>query len=158
MLARHDFPVMTPTAPAGQRRLLALTPVDLLVANFQRWYSRARTRSAVLALSPRLRADIGLDQANIDAAIAKAVDDAHEQRLLTKRLARARRQAVQRTRRDLLALDDRELDDIGIARRDIDRIARATKIDMAEIIAANPYAFRDTGARAANDVRHEAVA
>lgn len=167
MPTRYSHHAMTQPAPAmgswvpgtpGQRPLLTLGPVDLLVEHFQRWFSRVRTRSAILAMSPRQRADIGVNDANIDDVITKAVDEAHELRMATKRLARARRLAVQRNRRELLALDDRELDDIGIGRCDIDRIAHATRVDMADVIAASPYAIRTTKPRAANDLRQEAVA
>lgn len=36
----------------------------------------------------------------------------------------ARRAAYRETRRQLLSLSDRELDDLGVARWDIDRVAR----------------------------------
>lgn len=42
------------------------------------------------------------------------------------RLALARRALYRETRRELEALDDRELNDIGLTRYDIDRIARQT--------------------------------
>ena len=109
-------------------------------------------------MTARQRDDIGLAHGDLNAVIAGAVDLSREQRLLRKRLARARRQVVQTTRRELMALDDRELDDIGVGRCDIERIAYAAQAYVTAVPAANPTTAVTIDPQAANDLRHKAVA
>ncbi|MHA1565206.1 MAG: DUF1127 domain-containing protein [Alphaproteobacteria bacterium] len=171
MLAhQHQYPTPQPALAADYRvaqgsGLAPLTAeaflglrLDLLAEHCIRWFSRRRTRAAVLALTAAQRDDAGLSEANFDAVIADAVDMCREQRLLDKRLARARRLVVQRTRRELMALDDRELDDIGVGRCDIERIAYAAQANVTVVPAANPTTTVTVDPRAANDLAHKAVA
>jgi len=170
MLAHpHQFTTSQSTLTAGHRRVqgpllphtgqafLALR-FDLLAEHCIRWFLRRRTRATILALTSRQRDDAGISEANLDLVVAEAVDLSREQRLSDKALTRARRLSVQRTRRELMALTDRELNDIGVGRGDIDRIARSTLASVTVVPAANPATAVAADPRAANDLAQKAVA
>ncbi len=143
--------------PLTAQAFLAMR-VDLLAEHCIRWFLRRRTRATILALTSRQRDDAGISAANLDSVIAAAVDLSREQRLSDKALTRARRLAAQRTRRELMALTDRELNDIGVGRGDIDRIAHAAQARVTVVPAANPATAIAADPRAANDLAQKAVA
>ncbi len=143
--------------PLPQFMLSILAGVDFLIEQYRCWLARRRTRAIFAAMSPRGRADIGIDAGNIDQVVADAVTTAAQQRSQARRLARAQHLAYQRTRRELMALDDRELQDIGIGRGDIERLARDARLNVAEAIVANPETTPAANPSAANDGPREAA-
>jgi uncharacterized protein YjiS (DUF1127 family) len=105
---------------------------------------RIRTRQRILAaLGPRggrLLEDIGLSPTMLSERAAAIVAEKRSRREENKMWREIERQV----RRELMAYSDRELDDLGISRVDIPRIARSHKsslIDSARVramIAAGP--------------------
>jgi uncharacterized protein YjiS (DUF1127 family) len=105
----------------------------VLVRGLVRWNQRLATREALDACSDRTLADIGIAREHI-TLVAKGVDhrdaDALVQYGWRPRLVTALqhlgfpRPEERRVRRELEAYSDRELNEIGIDRGDIGRIAR----------------------------------
>jgi uncharacterized protein YjiS (DUF1127 family) len=105
-----------------------------MVSWLKRWNERARTREALMACSDRTLADVGIAREHI-AAVAKGVDHrdpvALAQQGWRPRLAAAfyqfgfTRPEERRVVRELSAYSDDDLNDLGIRRSDIPRIARA---------------------------------
>jgi uncharacterized protein YjiS (DUF1127 family) len=89
-----------------------------------RWYRQAATRSALMACSDRVLADIGIEREDI-SAIARASAGRSRSETVNWRDALSRRLEGRRVYRELMAYSDRELDELGIGRGEIDRIARA---------------------------------
>jgi uncharacterized protein YjiS (DUF1127 family) len=93
-----------------------------------RWYRQVATRSALMACSDRVLADIGIERENIPA-IARASSGRGGGQVFDWRDALARRLERMRQRRrvyrELMAYSDSELDELGIGRGDIPGIARS---------------------------------
>jgi uncharacterized protein YjiS (DUF1127 family) len=93
-----------------------------------RWYRQAATRSALMACSDRVLADVGIEREDIPA-IARASAGRSRSETVNWRDALSRRlegiRQRRRVYRELMAYSDRELDELGIGRGDIDRITRA---------------------------------
>ena len=94
-----------------------------------RWYRQVATRSALMACSDRVLADIGIERENIPAVARASGGRAGSQIFnwrdaLARRLERARQR--RRVYRELMAYSDSELDELGIGRGDIRGIARST--------------------------------
>ena len=93
-----------------------------------RWYREAATRNALTACSDRVLADIGIEREDIPA-IARAsagrftAGPVNWRDRLTQRLEKVRRR--RRIYRELMAYSDSELDELGIGRGDVARVARA---------------------------------
>jgi uncharacterized protein YjiS (DUF1127 family) len=110
-----------------------------LRARLGRWQERRRTSDALMRCSDRALADIGIEREHIPL-IAKGIDPSrHEPAVAAKwrwlAAARARLDAAgaarrerRRVYRELMAYQDRELDDLGVRRADIRRIARAAPV------------------------------
>ena len=108
-------------------------------ARLVRWQEQRRTADALARRSDRVLADIGIEREHIDL-VARGIDPrAHETRL--ERLgrwwasarvrlepARAARRERRRIYRELMAYNDRELDDLGVRRLDIPGIARGEAV------------------------------
>lgn len=104
-------------------------------ARLTRWQERRRTHDALTHCSDRVLADIGIEREHIPL-IAKGIDPArHEPRIEALwrwwAMARARLDAARAARRErvqvyreLMSYRDHELDDLGVRRPDITRIAR----------------------------------
>jgi uncharacterized protein YjiS (DUF1127 family) len=104
-------------------------------AQLARWQERHETQEALMRCSDRLLADIGIEREDIPL-VAKGLDPAqHETRIeaLRRRWATARdrlkaareaRRERLRVFRELMSYQDHELDDLGVRRPDIARIAR----------------------------------
>jgi uncharacterized protein YjiS (DUF1127 family) len=92
-----------------------------------RWYRQAATRSALMACSDRVLADIGIERENIPA-VARASTGGFRPEIvnwrdaLTQLLEKARQR--RRIYHELMAYSDSELDELGIRRGDVARIAR----------------------------------
>jgi len=109
---------------------------DALIARVHRWHCERQTRDALMNASDRVLADIGIEREDIPL-IARGIEPGtHRPRegalarrwyTLLSRVddARAARRERRRIERELEAYSDRELDDIGIHRRDISIIARS---------------------------------
>jgi uncharacterized protein YjiS (DUF1127 family) len=120
-------------ADAGAERLTAvLGGIRRLVSAagevVARWNREAATRSALMACSDRVLADIGIERDDTPA-IARAsigrfrAEPVNWRDVLTQRLKKARlRRCIYQ---ELMAYSDRELDELGLGRRDISEIARA---------------------------------
>jgi uncharacterized protein YjiS (DUF1127 family) len=99
-----------------------LTGLNLLISKIRRANSRRKTLSALSALSDRNLADIGLHRSGIEA---KAIETSETQvpavNGLWNRIARRAREERDRRRtvRDLLAMEDRLLADIGFERSQV---------------------------------------
>ena len=94
-----------------------------------RWHRQAATRNALMACSDRVLADIGVERDDIPAIASASTgrfrtEPVNWRDVLTQRLEKARRR--RRIYQELMAYSDRELDELGIGRRDIPEIARAT--------------------------------
>ena len=126
---RMQAQYMRRTLIAGGSKFTDLTGLNLLIARARRGYSRRATLSALAKLSDRNLADIGLHRSSIEA---KAIETAREQvpavdGLWTRVVRRWNvERDRQRTVRDLLALDDRLLSDIGFERSQVWDYAEAT--------------------------------
>ena len=117
---------------AGRGLAGMLRPVR---ARLARWQERRETYDALIGCSDRVLADIGIAREDIPL-IAKGIDPTkHEPRIEALRrwwatarirLAAAREARRRRLRvyRELMAYRDHELDDLGVRRPDITRIAR----------------------------------
>jgi uncharacterized protein YjiS (DUF1127 family) len=97
-------------------------------ATIGRWYRQAATRSALMACSDRVLADIGIEREDIPA-IAKASIGGSRSETVNWRDAWTRHFESGRQRRriyrELMAYSDSELDELGIGRGDIPAIARS---------------------------------
>jgi uncharacterized protein YjiS (DUF1127 family) len=131
---------------AGAARAVGLAPVwtaveRSLVARLRRAHHRRRTLDMLSALSARELADIGLMPGEIEAAAAKAaalaVPVAPLRFAPVRRLRRAHRRHA--TIRELQRLPDHVLDDIGLARHEIE-----AKVDsiMAESDGVAPTTIK----------------
>ena len=94
-----------------------------------RWYRRAATRSALMACSDRVLADIGIAREDIPAIALASTGGSRPDAVnwrdgLARRLEGARQR--RRVYRELMAYSDRELDELGIGRGEIPGIARST--------------------------------
>jgi uncharacterized protein YjiS (DUF1127 family) len=110
-----------------------------LRARLALWQGRRRTYEALTHCSDRVLADIGIEREHIPL-IAKGIDPSrHVGRVhlpgrwwssARARLeaARAARQERRRIWRELMAYQDRELDELGVRRADIPAIARAEPV------------------------------
>lgn len=122
-----------PAAASADTATAAFDGIGRLVSaaaeTIARWHRQAATRSALTACSDRVLADIGIERDDIPA-IARAstgrsrTAPVNWRDALTQRLEKARQR--RRIYRELMAYSDRELDELGIGRRDIPGIARAT--------------------------------
>jgi uncharacterized protein YjiS (DUF1127 family) len=115
---------------AGIGRGLSLL-ADLVLARILRWHRERTTRDALLALSDHVLRDIGIARADIPT-LARGLDPAQgrppESALGRWLEARSeRRQAL----RELMAYSDRELDQLGVRRRDIPALLRAPALPHA---------------------------
>jgi uncharacterized protein YjiS (DUF1127 family) len=128
-LERHLANARVIVAAAGRGIALSLR---VLGARFARWRRQRHTYDALMRCSDRVLADIGIEREDIPL-IAKGIDprEYHGRaprgwwREVGKRLdaaSRARRE-WRRLYRELMAYNDRELDDLGIRRSDISAIA-----------------------------------
>lgn len=102
--------------------------VSAAAGTIARWYRQAATRRALMACSDRVLADIGIERDDIPAMAGSssgsfAAGPVNWRDTLTQRLETARRR--RRIYRELMAYSDRDLDELGIRRRDISGIARA---------------------------------
>ena len=100
-----------------------------LAAHLARWRQRRATRAALMACSDRILADVGIERELIPL-IARGVDPrVHVARGVQLRRRWAAGLALWRERqriiRELMAYSDRELDELGVRRRDIPDLARA---------------------------------
>jgi uncharacterized protein YjiS (DUF1127 family) len=108
-----------------------------LRARLARWQERRRTYDALMRCSDRVLADIGIERAQIPE-IARAIDPSRSAAVpASRRLAAARarlaaareaRREQRRVYRELMAYQDRELDELGVRRADIRRIARGAPV------------------------------
>lgn len=116
-------------------------PFRALGARVAGWQQQRATREALSGCSDRVLADIGIARDDIPL-LARGVDPRaesgvtpwwHGWRELPARIAAARRERRhwRRVRRELMAYDDRELDEIGIRRADIPVIARGRALAPA---------------------------
>ena len=93
-----------------------------------RWYRQAATRGALMACNDRVLADIGIEREDIPAIARASTGGSRAEALnwrdaLTGRVGKARQR--RRIYRELMAYSDSELDELGIGRGDIGRIAHA---------------------------------
>jgi uncharacterized protein YjiS (DUF1127 family) len=100
--------------------------VSVAAETIARWRRQWATRSALMACSNRVLADIGIEREDIPA-IAKASSGRSEtfnwRDAWTRRLESGRQR--RRIYRELMAYSDSELDELGIGRGDIPAIARS---------------------------------
>ncbi|MGH6916794.1 MAG: RSP_7527 family protein [Geminicoccaceae bacterium] len=110
-----------------------------LRARLGRWQERRRTSDALMRCSDRVLADIGIEREHIPL-IAKGIDPSQYESVVAvawrwwaavrARLdaaAEARREQ-RRVYRELMAYQDRELDELGVRRADIAGIARGAPV------------------------------
>lgn len=114
--------------------------LDLLPEGLYRWLVRRRLRDVLESRNDRLLADVGFDRARLGEQIAGIADV----------LAQRRRERL-KIYRELSAYSDRELDELGIARRDIGAISRGEMPRTFEVSAANPATSTASSAAPAND-------
>jgi uncharacterized protein YjiS (DUF1127 family) len=99
------------------------------------WWRRHETERRLAALSDRVLADIGIARADIPL-VARGIDPRQHAAgtgragwaagvLAWLAEARAERRELRRIRRELASYDDRELDELGVRRRDIPALARS---------------------------------
>jgi uncharacterized protein YjiS (DUF1127 family) len=116
-----------------------IRPVRTVLGRLARWQERRRTYDALMRCSDRVLADIGIEREHIPL-IAKGIDPSrHESavavawrwwaavRARVDAAAEARREQ-RRVYRELMAYQDRELDDLGVRRADIAGIARGAPV------------------------------
>lgn len=121
---------------AGRAAARALRRLQAWLA---RWRERRRTYDALMRCSDRVLADIGIEREQIPS-IARGIDpsrrrsagDAASRRWATVRArlaaARAPRRERRRVYRELMAYQDRELDELGVRRADLAAIARGEPV------------------------------
>ena len=110
-----------------------------LASGLRRRLQKRRTLKALEGLDDRLLSDIGLSRAEIAAATALCCDKPQDNaasvwQKLARRLSRER--ARRRTVRELSAIPDKLLEDVGISRADIPAIAAALVSDAPVAAAA----------------------
>ena len=111
-----------------------------------RWYHRTRIEAALRHKNDRTLRDIGFEpETDLRAQILTLLDQQY-----------ANRQRQAQVYRELMALSDAELDDLGIKRRDIGAIARDEYPFQVE--AANPSTKAVGRPVPANEQRHIAAA
>jgi len=110
-----------------------------VLARLARWQERRQTYDALMRCSDRVLADIGIEREHIPL-IAKAIDPSHHESAVAVAwrwwaAVRARldaageaRREQRRVYRELMAYQDRELDDLGVRRADIAGIARGAPV------------------------------
>lgn len=113
--------------------------VRTVLGGLARWQERRRTYDALMRCSDRVLADIGIERERIPL-IAKGIDPSRHEAAATgawrswaalrARLdaAREARRERRRVYRELMAYQDRELDEIGVRRADIAGIARGAAV------------------------------
>jgi uncharacterized protein YjiS (DUF1127 family) len=124
---------------AGRGVARAMHPVR---ARLARWQERRRTYDALMHCSDRVLADIGIEREDIPL-IAKGLDPRrHESPIEALRrwwatararldAARAARHERWRVHSELMSYRDHELDELGVRRPDIARIARGEPVLQA---------------------------
>lgn len=117
-------------------------PLRAATARWTRWRQERQTYQALMHCSDRVLADIGIEREDV-ALIAKGIDPRAPTASHTLsggwwQALRVRLDAAQRVRRDrrrvqreLMAYSNRELDDLGVRRADIPRIASGRLPDWA---------------------------
>ncbi len=111
----------------GFKTLARLSGLTAVVAGLAREVKRRQTQHELAQLSERELRDVGLERSQINAIAAEATATEASHRSVWHMLANWIRREIQRRRtmRELSAMPDRMLLDVGVERADIRRVATA---------------------------------
>ncbi|HIC79774.1 MAG TPA: DUF1127 domain-containing protein [Kiloniellaceae bacterium] len=127
------------TLTRGTSALGRWSGLTALVSALSRAQQRRRTIAELHGLSDAMLTDIGIERADIAAAATAATGPQTSHRsvwhVLAHRVQRSYR--LRRTLRELSALSDKMLDDIGLDRANLDEVAAAL-VDGKKVAAASP--------------------